>query len=308
MDVASLIASAGDASSSRAAIAHAEAEASPFAAFASEEELRQYLVDAAVSRWEGLFGQPAWGGWWRTGIDYVFDSAPGEIVVNSAGEFYSGTNVQVDGVEEGDVVKTDGDYLYYLANGELTIVDIRNPASMQIASRLSLESQAWPREMYVIGDRLTLISQSYRTAAEEPGPGEDPANPDEWLERSWMPGHWTPFEAVVQVSVYDLADRTAPHRIQTAEIDGQLLESRAIGESVIVALQDDIGLPPPEMHCETVSDVVPTTGFGWETWWASRIPPWHCCRIAGRSDRYSLAMAEREVCVRDQGGVFGTGA
>ena len=306
---ASLIVSAGDASSSGTALASAEAESSPFSAFASEEELRQYLVDAALTRWEGLFGQPAWGGWWRTGIDYVLDSAPGEIVVNSAGEFYSGTNIQVDGVEEGDLVKTDGDYLYYLANGELTIVDIRNPASMRIASRLSLESQAWPREMYLIGDRLTLISQSYRQAAEEPGPGGDPANRDElWLARSGMPGHWTPFEAIVQVSVYDIADRAAPQPIQTAEIDGQLLESpsdrgvgdrRAAGRHRTAASRDALrdGF---RRRCQR-RDLAGRRG-GLRGSRRTR------CRFAGRSNRNPLAVAAREVRVRDEGGVFGTSA
>ena len=30
------------------------------------------------------------------------------------GTFYSGTNVQVAGVDEGDIVKTDGTYIYIL--------------------------------------------------------------------------------------------------------------------------------------------------------------------------------------------------
>ena len=38
---------------------------------------------------------------------------------------YSTTNIQVEGVDEADIVKTDGDYIYVLNNRELRIIDIR---------------------------------------------------------------------------------------------------------------------------------------------------------------------------------------
>ena len=39
------------------------------------------------------------------------------------GTFYSGTNVQVAGVDEGDIVKTDGTYIYILRGSELILLD-----------------------------------------------------------------------------------------------------------------------------------------------------------------------------------------
>ena len=36
--------------------------------------------------------------------------------------YYSGTNVQVEGVDEGDIVKTDGTYIYILRDVELIIM------------------------------------------------------------------------------------------------------------------------------------------------------------------------------------------
>ena len=38
------------------------------------------------------------------------------------GTFYSGTNVQVAGVDEGDIVKTDGTYIYILRGSELIVM------------------------------------------------------------------------------------------------------------------------------------------------------------------------------------------
>ena len=54
---------------------------------------------------------------------------------SSAEPGYSTTNIQVEGVDEADIVKTDGDYIYVLSNQALKIVDIRqegedNPPSI----------------------------------------------------------------------------------------------------------------------------------------------------------------------------------
>ena len=44
--------------------------------------------------------------------------APAEFATN---EDYSKTNIQVEGVDEADIVKTDGDYIYYINRGKLVI-------------------------------------------------------------------------------------------------------------------------------------------------------------------------------------------
>ena len=41
---------------------------------------------------------------------------------DAGGMDYSGTNVQVDGIDEQDIVKTDGQYIYLLRSGELVIL------------------------------------------------------------------------------------------------------------------------------------------------------------------------------------------
>ena len=47
---------------------------------------------------------------------------------------YSTTNIQVEGVDEADIVKTDGDYIYVLSNQALKIIDIRKPAEDNLPS------------------------------------------------------------------------------------------------------------------------------------------------------------------------------
>src|SRR5919106_1249093 len=69
---------------------------------------------------------------------------------------FSGTNVQEEGVDEPDMVKTDGNTLYAVGNGRLNAVDVRTPTprlldTLQLDARLS-------HELLLHGDRLLVLS------------------------------------------------------------------------------------------------------------------------------------------------------
>ena len=219
-------------------------------AFESTEALQQYVLDAALQQYGDLLGQPTWGGgWWG---HYALDDAAvlrpvaSETQRSQAGTAdlsFSTTNVQVAGVDEGDLVKTDGSFLYYLADGDVSIIDVRDPSQLQVVSRLPQQGDAWPSELYVIGDRLTLVAPTQRTGM----PGVRPVNPgvpriqpavmwDRWME---------PWEPVVQITTYDITDRAAPQLLQTTEIDGQLIETRLVDETLILVMQEDLALSAP---------------------------------------------------------------
>jgi beta propeller domain-containing protein len=70
---------------------------------------------------------------------------------------FSGTNVQEIGVDEADIVKTDGERVFIVANGQLVIVDV--------ASRSVVGSVAVPSgdraELFIDGDDVLLVNQSY---------------------------------------------------------------------------------------------------------------------------------------------------
>ena len=70
--------------------------------------------------------------------DGVFYTADAESTADAAvkeesGE-YSGTNVQVEGVDEGDIVKTDGEYIYALSSGDIVIYKADGENSRKIGS------------------------------------------------------------------------------------------------------------------------------------------------------------------------------
>ena len=73
--------------------------------------------------------------WGLGGRGYQFEPSRGDDVFvtldatdsqsSSSEPSYSTTNIQVEGVDEADIVKTDGDYIYVLSDQSLKIIDIR---------------------------------------------------------------------------------------------------------------------------------------------------------------------------------------
>lgn len=83
---------------------------------------------------------------------------------------YSETNVRQEGVDEGDVIKTDGTYLYVLKeNGrELSIVDTRGGKMKEIYI-LSVEENQWIQEMYLDSVKKRLVLVCSRNESENSG-------------------------------------------------------------------------------------------------------------------------------------------
>lgn len=71
---------------------------------------------------------------------------------------YSQTNVRQEGVDEGDIVKTDGTYLYVLEdNGhEIGIVDTRNQNLEEVAS-IDVGEDYYVYELYILQKQLVLV-------------------------------------------------------------------------------------------------------------------------------------------------------
>ena len=137
------------------------------------------------------------------------DSAAGE-------KDYSRTNTQVDSVDEADIVKTDGDYIYTLSwsQNKLYIVKV-DGSELSVASsirfREEVENEWWnAREFYVSGDRLLLISSCNRYATTSDKDGYD---------------NYTDNTCV---TVYDISDRSRVTELSRLEQSGNYSDSRMV--------------------------------------------------------------------------------
>ena len=75
---------------------------------------------------------------------------------------YSKTNNQVEGVDEADIVKTDGEYIYYVTEEKVVIINATEPTNMKITSEIKYEKeQTQPKEIFVNGNKLIIVEQKY---------------------------------------------------------------------------------------------------------------------------------------------------
>ncbi len=209
--------------------------APPSATYDTDELLRTDLLDLAKRQYGDLFGTtvPVYGyGPYHgrySGPSAGTDAAGrGPVSLNTSGATApSSTNTQVDGVDEADYVENDGTYIYAARNGQLTIVRAED---MSMASQSTLTGSVVGQ--YLAGDRLTVVSQN---------------------EGGWFGpmvkmayGPWRPWKPQTTVTVYDVADRTAPTVVTQTTFDGGYQSSRAVDGTVYLVLQRSLQLPEPE--------------------------------------------------------------
>ena len=77
---------------------------------------------------------------------------------------YSETNVRTEGVDEADVVKTDGKYIYILQNHEDLVIVQADGSSMKAVSKIhAADADAWnntgAREFFINGTMLHIIAE-----------------------------------------------------------------------------------------------------------------------------------------------------
>ena len=78
---------------------------------------------------------------------------------SSGSKDYSTTNIQVENVDEADITKTDGDYIYSLSENNVIITDVRIPENIKIASKISSYGSA-PEDLILYQNKLVVISAS----------------------------------------------------------------------------------------------------------------------------------------------------
>ena len=134
---------------------------------------------------------------------------------------YSQTNQQVAGVDEADTVKTDGDYLYDILNGEgLIITDIRNPNDMIHASTVNFTDGFYARELYVDQDKVIVIG------------GKNLDMPMSNTDSKIAVDRIMPMQQMSVIRVYDVTDRTNPTLIRETGSEGYVIGTRKIGQHV----------------------------------------------------------------------------
>ena len=89
------------------------------------------------------------------------DSIYQEEKSSSSEKEHSTTNIQVENVDEADITKTDGDYIYSMSNNKVIITNVKDPANIKIESKIICSNGFIPEDMILYGNKLAVISSNY---------------------------------------------------------------------------------------------------------------------------------------------------
>ena len=77
---------------------------------------------------------------------------------------YSTTNIQVENVDEADIVKTDGDYIYSISDNYVVITNVNKPEEIKIESKIQLYDGSIPEDLILNKNQLIIISSKFNNS------------------------------------------------------------------------------------------------------------------------------------------------
>jgi uncharacterized secreted protein with C-terminal beta-propeller domain len=191
------------------------ASAQPLQSFSSYEDLVDFLnttTDYYYYREGGVVFSPALA-------DTMLGMLESKSASGSEGSDYSTTNIQVEGVDEADIVKSDGEYLYVVSNRTVFIIKVYPIDEVEILSQINLNGTL--HGIYIFGDKLVIFRSDYEFG---------------YVAEDYRPYYWPYSTFQSHIEVYDITDRTTPTRVRKITSDGSYFNSRMIGNYVYVLI------------------------------------------------------------------------
>jgi serpin B len=199
--------------------------------FDSETQLETYLKDQYA----------------KSVYPNTYTKAGMEGLTPAGDDNYSQTNIQEVGVDESDVVKTDGANFYVSDQKSFHVVDISDP--MQVVATRTVNGDVESLYLY---DQKLIVLYTLARAGGEPWP--DVALPAS--DGLFGMPYWIPVEKRQGVAIFDISDPSNPDNIKTVEFDGHLASSRLISGKLHIIQQFVPDLPPLEYtHDGTQEDL-----------------------------------------------------
>ncbi|HBA36953.1 TPA: hypothetical protein DCZ15_03725 [Candidatus Falkowbacteria bacterium] len=125
---------------------------------------------------------------------------------------YSATNVQVAGVDEADIIKTDGVYIYALVKNELSIIKATPANEAQVVSKITFQSR--PQDI-LINDNFLAVFGSNDQIRREP-----------FYRDFRRQNSYTFFK------VFDISNPVSPRAVRDLNFEGSYYDARLIGDYV----------------------------------------------------------------------------
>jgi hypothetical protein len=225
------------------------------------KDIRYYYatMDSAASTGGSTTGIPP-------AVSTAAPTAAPQVSGNTAADSYSSTNVQEQGVDEGDLVKNDGNYIYLARGSRFLILKGRPAEQSALVSNIDLKETI--SELHLNGSKVTIITAPYNITVMTPntlpsvgassGSGVVPASG----KTTALVSSLMPWRASTRVYTYDTSTPSAPVLLSTFDFPGTLQGSRRINNTIYLIINHTIDLPSPVSPW----DYLPTGSYTMDTY------------------------------------------
>ncbi len=183
----------------------------------------------------------------------VAKAEAGGALGDDGGASYSETNIQVEGVDEADIIKIDGEYIYLIRNiydyqtykEKTELIIINSYPDSEIVSKTTFENFR-ARELFIHEEKVVLFGQtsipySYLKGYQEEGEiyqtteavDVGDASPE---RTSMILPPYIPSMELSSVKIIDTEDKQNPQILKSFDFEGSYLTSRKINENVYFIL------------------------------------------------------------------------
>ena len=121
---------------------------------------------------------------------------------------YSKTNIQVENVDEADITKTDGDYIYSISENSVVITNVKDSQNIKIEKKIVENDDSYPQDLMLYNDKLIVISS---ISDSEYG-----------------------YKNNTIVRVYDIKEKSNPKKLKEYELFEEYYTSRCIENNLYV--------------------------------------------------------------------------
>jgi uncharacterized secreted protein with C-terminal beta-propeller domain len=129
---------------------------------------------------------------------------------SSVSSDYSLTNNQVAGVDEADIIKTNGEYIYLLDYNDLYIIKAKPAKDAGIVTKITFKSR--PQEFYISDNRLVIFGY------------DDQIYNNKTYQSFKRQSQYT------YLKVFDVSDPKSPKQIRDLNLEGNYNDSRLVGD------------------------------------------------------------------------------
>lgn len=138
------------------------------------------------------------------------ESESKSLAGEASNNYYSSTNLQVAGVDEADIMKNNGEYIYLLDYNDLNIIKAKPAKDAAVITKISFKSR--PQEFYISGDRLVVFGY------------------DDQIINNKTYQSFKRQSQFTYLKVFDISDPKNPKQIRDLNIEGSYSNSRVVGD------------------------------------------------------------------------------